>query len=581
MAMLISKFNKLISSRLLWGAILVLIIFAFVIWGMQWPAASSASAAANAQGELDGEPVPAEEYASAYNTVYLGYVLRNGREGLGTPDAEQALRRGTWTRLAVLREARKLGLTVSRDEIVEAIRANFSDREGHFQVDAYQSFVSDTLAGMGYSEVQFQAFLEQELLVQKLSVLVGNQALVSRSEIDKMGHLLFDSCTGAYAMVTEKDLPESAPATDEEVRAAYDEAPERYEIPEKRAVSVVSFPVADYAGAAPATDEDSLQDYYDAHIADFTSFTTNEAGEVATEIADLAEVTNRIVSALAETAQEEAAEGAARDFAYSAIPDDDGVIPDFAAVAKAAGKEVVSLDAFARFDDPLPEAGPAFAAAVFALEAGAFDRVSSPVRGKDAYFVACLASVEEPRVPAFEECADEVREAVEAERTAKALEKKAEEIREAVAGFLKQGKTFDYAVAASGLTDASTTPLESFTGIEANQTPDPVRRAVSQSLLPYPAGAVSKPVRTPEGYAVAYVASRTPLADEELASYAPQIAQSLRQTRGMGLVQAFQSGLLEKASWKDYRAEAAEEAEDAGEEVEEAAEAEAPAEAAE
>ena len=37
MAMMISKFHKLIQSRLLWGAFLVIIVFSCVIWGLVWP----------------------------------------------------------------------------------------------------------------------------------------------------------------------------------------------------------------------------------------------------------------------------------------------------------------------------------------------------------------------------------------------------------------------------------------------------------------------------------------------------------------------------------------------------------------
>ncbi|MBQ7252804.1 MAG: peptidyl-prolyl cis-trans isomerase [Kiritimatiellae bacterium] len=574
MAMLISKFNKLISSRLLWGAILVLIIFAFVVWGMQWPAASSAAASANAPGELDGKPVPQEEYAAAYNAVYLAYVLSNGRESLGTPDAEQALRRGTWNRLALLREARKLGLSATDEDVYGAIRGNFSDRDGHFQLDAYQSFVSETLAGLGYSESQFRAFIEQEILARKLAALVGAQAVVVQPEIDRMGHLLFDSCTAAFATVAEKDLAEAPAPSDEDVRAAYDADPARWTLPEKRAVSVVSFPLADYADAAPATDDDALQDYYDQHIAKFARAVTNGEGEVSTEIADLADVKDEIVSALAETAQEEAAEGAARDFAYNALPGDDNVIPDFAAVAEAAGKSVRALDAFDRLADPLPEAGAAFVPAVFALEQGPFERISAPVRGEDAYFVACLASIEEPRVPEFDECADRVREAVVAERTADALKARADEAAAAVAAAVKEGKSFAEAVAAAGLDADGVRTLDAFTGLEANQQPDPVRRAVSQAVLPYPAGAVAKPVRIPGGYAVAFVGSRTPVDAEELAAYAPQIAQSIRQSRAMTLVQNFQEGLLGKAGWKDYRAAADKAAEDEAAEEAPAAEGE-------
>ncbi|HPT17026.1 MAG TPA: hypothetical protein PK388_07065, partial [Kiritimatiellia bacterium] len=85
MAMMISKFHKLIQSRLLWGAFLIIIVFSFVVWGMVWPSDVEKAERANAAGTLDGQPVSQGEYRSAYLSTYLARALALGREVQSTP----------------------------------------------------------------------------------------------------------------------------------------------------------------------------------------------------------------------------------------------------------------------------------------------------------------------------------------------------------------------------------------------------------------------------------------------------------------------------------------------------------------
>jgi hypothetical protein len=66
MAMMISKFHKLIQSRILWGVFLIVIVFSFVIWGMVWPSEMEEADRINAAGMLDGEPVSHGEFRAAY-----------------------------------------------------------------------------------------------------------------------------------------------------------------------------------------------------------------------------------------------------------------------------------------------------------------------------------------------------------------------------------------------------------------------------------------------------------------------------------------------------------------------------------
>ena len=113
MTMMISKFHRLIQSRLLWGIFLVVIVFSFVIWGMVWPSQRDRAGQADAVGTLDGETVGFNEFRAADRSIRLSRALALGRDAASTPETEVLLRQLAWQRVATLREARKLGITAS------------------------------------------------------------------------------------------------------------------------------------------------------------------------------------------------------------------------------------------------------------------------------------------------------------------------------------------------------------------------------------------------------------------------------------------------------------------------------------
>lgn len=108
MTMMISRFHRLIQSRILWGVFLIVIVFSFVIWGMVWPSREDRLEEARGAGTLDGETVSFGEYNAAYRSAYLARALTQSRD-MNAPGSDVILRRMTWQRLATLREAAKLG----------------------------------------------------------------------------------------------------------------------------------------------------------------------------------------------------------------------------------------------------------------------------------------------------------------------------------------------------------------------------------------------------------------------------------------------------------------------------------------
>jgi parvulin-like peptidyl-prolyl isomerase len=63
-----------------------------------------------------------------------------------------------------------------------------------------------------------------------------------------------------------------------------------------------------------------------------------------------------------------------------------------------------------------------------------------------------------------------------------------------------------------------------------------------------PIGAISAPVKSPFGYHIIVVESRTPGTKATLASATPQITETLRQQQEAPLIQPFLQGLQQKAT---------------------------------
>ena len=550
MAMMISKFHRLIQSRLLWGAFLIIIVLSFVVWGIVWPSDLDRAEQANAAGTLAGENISFGEYRSAYLSTYLARALSLGREADSTPRDEALLRQLSWRRLATLREAAKLGITASEDELVTAIRANFSETNGVYNRERYQAFLQNIVAPLGFSAGQFENHLREEIVIQKLGNLIGRQAHVTPLEVRQTFETLMDEFTVEYALVNAADVEKGVVVTEADARKLYDADPAAFTIPAQREVSYVAFPVAEFLDEQAEIPEEELLDYYELHIEEYTTKETDTNGQPREVVAELDEVKDGIVQALRRAAALEKADAAATDLAFKAIPDRDGTVPDFAAEAEKAGRKAEKLVPFARFAVPLPDGGAAFAAAAFELEPNAFDRVSSPVAGEDNIYVIYLEREIEPRVPGFDEAKDQIMAAARRKAVAEALAAKGAAVKEAAAAGLAAGQSFPDAVAAAGVQTATTEP---FTGLSGSSSSNAVVQALVQAVVGYNQGEVADPVPFKDGVIVPYLKLRQAAAPATFDAYQGEIASVVRNRRAQGLFREWQDGLLAPDRFTDLQ----------------------------
>ncbi|HBO87301.1 MAG TPA: hypothetical protein DD620_00935, partial [Verrucomicrobia bacterium] len=225
MAMLITNFNKLIQSKIVWGLFIGLVVFAFVAMDMATPDASPQRSASDPIGLVFGEEITRAEFLTSYRNVYLIYSIMTGEALQVDEETDRALTEAAWNRLAVLKKAREQGHSASPEQIIGTIKSLplFQNQQtGQFDASAYDSFVGNFLAGLGMDAKEFENAYEENIILEQAAQVAGEGVLVTEEEVLETYHLLNDLITLDTAFIPFAGI--SAPAVNEADAQAFYEA---------------------------------------------------------------------------------------------------------------------------------------------------------------------------------------------------------------------------------------------------------------------------------------------------------------------------------------------------------------------
>ena len=121
MAMMISKFHKLIQSKVVWYFVLGVIVISFVGFFTPTMGNKAAKTKDNNMGELFGEKISQQEYRQALQNTHIWYILSSGRLPDMNRETVEMLQQQAWERLAVLHEAAAEKIIISDQEVVQQI----------------------------------------------------------------------------------------------------------------------------------------------------------------------------------------------------------------------------------------------------------------------------------------------------------------------------------------------------------------------------------------------------------------------------------------------------------------------------
>ncbi|MBT3191623.1 MAG: SurA N-terminal domain-containing protein [Verrucomicrobia bacterium] len=542
--MMISKFNKLIHNKIIWAVFAIIISLAMI--GFFAPSGGDRNAARepNSAGTLFGESVTRD----AFNRARLFNQSFQNQRSNSIEDQER-IREETWQRLAILASARQRGIVVTDRELSETIQRDPTfATNGAFDRRRYQQLIEGR---MRIRVGTFEQYLREELMLRKMTALVGQSLWISPYELERSVARLTDLFTIQLVDIPYSNLVADVTADEDAIARFYEANPEAFEIPEERSVRYVEWPISN-AVVLDDVDEESIQDYYDANLEDYAVSDTNSMDTTYTA---LEEVSDSIRQTLAWKTAIGVASEAAMLFTddLSMMEDDTNVT--FESVAKEHDVTVqISAPFSAGSDVPGLNVGQQFAEAAFRLKASPRDEsYSHAIVAEEAIYVIATDETHDAHVPALDNVREQARALADDAAKAAAFEEKAGEIRHKLAA--AAGSTNALVVEAEALGLGVTTPPP-FSVYEASPEDMQDYASIAPAVLALDKGQVSEPIPTETGSVIISVVDRQS-GDLALAeSLKPDVARTMQSTRMRAHFASWAAGVLAEARGDDAEANA-------------------------
>lgn len=551
MAMLITRFHKLIQSKVVWYIILGLIVVSFVGFFTPTMRAANRQTKARPAGELFGKKVSMDEYRRAFSNTYIWYILSAGQMLPMTDELNQALRSEAWSRIAMLRKARESKVVVADKEVVQQMQSLplfRSPQNGAFDINIYKA----VLQQLGITSAQAEDLFREQIIIYKEMYRPTQAALISPFELKQAYHIYTDRFVLDYAVLPRAQVEKTVSVSKEDAQALFDADLTAFTMPEKVRVSYVEFPVSRFVADAVVPEGTALQ-FYNRNIEKYRIENTNT--EAAVEYKPFESVEAEITDQLKKIFAVKLAAEKASEFVADVTPKSDGAKPDFKGAAAATGLTLKTLPAFG-INDELPgiDTNAPFIQAAFTLEDNNYSSFSDAVIGRDSVYVLSLEKHYPAFVPEFSAVEKEVIAAARERAVAKALAERAVEVEKAVASSLEKGKGFKAALVPFGLAVQTTPEFDLTTDLK-----DPYAAQLVQGCLNVQQGGLCKPAAVDGGVLLAYVASRKSTDIEVgLPAVRDELVYSLSRSRAQRLAAAWQQSLLIEGEFKDLLHQASE-----------------------
>ncbi|WP_372794410.1 peptidylprolyl isomerase [Pontiella sp.] len=551
MAMMISKFNKLIHNKTVW---LVFAIFISVAFVMVYTGGGSNSAqkeqmksAKETVGRLWGQDISYAEFVQAYRYTYASfalYTMMNGQQFNMNDEVEAFLNDRAWRRKAMLLKAGEMGLKVTPQQTIDMIKSQpffVNPQTGQYDANAYSMFKERILPQLGLSAKDYELMMSEQVLIEKVTASAAQGALVTEDEINKAFHLYNDMLTIDYAFLP-RSLAATPEVTEEEAKAYYESNPEEFRMPEKAMVHYVQFPVSDYLDTVTVTDEQVAQVYEQnkqRYIKPETA--TNAVPEYLALEEVKEELTTEIESELARRSA-----AAAADELVAALAEESTTFE--AECTKAGLKIVKTTPAFAATDSVrgVDPSAP-FARAAFKLQQTPTQYYSDPVVGRETVYVIALQKKLPSFVPAYEVVKDNALESARIAAAEKAYVEKADAVHRELKAALAGGTAFADAASKYNLEIQTTESFNILTPLSSDYG-----REIMGATIHFDQGTLVDLINTPDEFIVAYIATKE-AADEATAlpGMRDQLAAGIRQEKAQNMIQAWQDNLLDEAGFED------------------------------
>lgn len=441
---------------------------------------SAATESADWVARIDGEPIPSHEFKSLARRIDQNYRQLFGQNygdlrqqfAIGT----QALRQLVEQQL-IVSDARRLGLSVSDDELIERIRTapELLDANGVFiGKQQYATILSRQYPG---GVVGFENDLKEEILIDKWTNLVSQAVSVDDRELEQLHRERSVKAAIDYVVVPSADQTYDMRIDDGDLRSYYEENAARYRREAGKRIRYVVVKRQDQLSTVEITDDD-VRAAYEANSAEHSHPEQQRARHILFRFDGDADDEQRSrIRVQAEKVLERLRAG-----------------EEFEALARAMSQDTFSAERggdlgwFSR-----GQMVPSFEEAAFTTAPGEFAPVTETQFG---VHVIQVTGTREAGVLPLEEVSDEIRSRLRVSRADERTLSVAQSLRAAA----KSPDDLAAAAAAAGL-EVQSTFVSPGEGMQPLGASEEFRTAV----LEMQPGSVSPPLRLAQGLAVVVV----------------------------------------------------------------------------
>ena len=252
---------------------LIIVVFVAFYGGSQQPTGVASDVA-----EVNGESISQREFIVHYQRAVERY--REMFKGSLTPELlknlniKHSLLEEMIEARLVLQEARRLGLTATDEELMNAI-AQIPEFHvnGRFNKERYIQL----LRANRLTPAQFEEDQRKQLTIQRLLGVLADAAHVTEDEVRERYRFEQEKINLQFVRFSASDYLSEVKVTDEEIQKFYDRNKESLKEPLKVQVEYIPYPFDQFSTPVQLTDKE-VEDYYNANRV--TKFTTPKQARV-------------------------------------------------------------------------------------------------------------------------------------------------------------------------------------------------------------------------------------------------------------------------------------------------------------
>jgi len=499
---------------ILWGVVLVFVLLVFVYWGAgRGGGVGGGTAAVRVGNRTISETDFLDEMRrldQRYSQIY-GERWNEIRDQIDLAGQTASF---LIDRELQITEAKNIGLTVTREELQEAILENpsFRNASGDFVgTDTYKRIIR---AYFRITPEAFEQRLTEDLLIGKLNALAERNVWISDAEVEREYRRQRELSDVDVIQLRYEPFLTEVVITEDQAQAAFDTTSESYRRDEERLIRYLLVETSRLQRTLPV-EEAELRAYYDEHVEEFLEGEQASARHILFRLAP-------------DATEEQRAEAELRANGVASIAHSGG---DFAALVAAHSDDPGSKDLggdlgwFGR-GSMVPE----FEDAVFSAKPG---EIVGPIRSQFGFHIIKVEGFRPEHRQPFEEVEEQVRSRVsEGRATAES------EARAGVLARRMQSEASDTQDQWQAIADEdeavalNQSPRFSAGGAIAGVSNGP---ELTDEAFAASVGDIKGPVAVPRGWIVWQLAEIRPEGIPSFEEVRPEVEQKLRRERAVEL----------------------------------------------